>query len=242
MATNELTPLKTLRAKLTENAGQILFILIMILNLVTNLRLLFVTSEISSILNGRSNTQDISGNLAGEVIDVTWDNAPVRGQKDAPIQIVEFADFQCPFCAASELELSLILKKYDGKVLLAFRHFPLPMHPQAMPAAEASECAREQGKFWEMHDLIFVNQEKLNNHSYRRFAEQLEVNLTQFDICMSEHRYAEFILNDRTEGQSYGVTGTPTFFINGRAVVGSIDLPNFQRVIDEVLSSSTNSK
>lgn len=235
MTTAELKSKKALYKKLNANAGQLIFVAVMVLTLVTNLRLLYVTSEISNILKGSSNNQE-SGS-ANKVVNVTWENAAFRGPKDAIVQIVEFADFQCPYCATSEPEIASLLKKYDGKILFAYRHFPLPNHSQAMQAAEASECAKEQGKFWEMHDLVFANQDTLDNDSYHGFAEQLEIDLAKFDLCMSEHRYAESILKDRSDGQSYGVTGVPTFFINGREMIGVIDSASFQRTIEDLLST-----
>ncbi|MEM4203422.1 MAG: DsbA family protein [Candidatus Methanomethylicaceae archaeon] len=172
------------------------------------------------------------------VIEIAWDKAAIRGPVGAPIRIVEFSDFQCPFCAASLPVLERVMEKYQGQILLAYRHFPLPGHTQAMPAAEASECAREQEKFWEMHDLIFENQKELSFDSYSKFAQQLQLDLVKFDECMSEHRYEDAILNDVREGQSYGVSGTPTFFVNGHPVPGAADLVRFQQIIEQLLAST----
>jgi protein-disulfide isomerase len=216
--------------------------------IITNIRLI----NLSMQLNDRMNAIDANLQWLREfsaqpsqpalspdmIVNVTWDDAATRGRLNAPIQIVEFSDFQCPFCAASLPVLERVMEKYPGQIVLAYRHFPLPGHTQAMPAAEAAECAREQGKFWEMHDLIFANQQAVGMESYRAFAEQLELNLNQFDTCLSEHRYEDAILQDVRDGQGYGVSGTPTFFINGHPIPGAADLVTFQTQIEQIQATA----
>lgn len=228
--------------------GQMLLGIMIGLIVLTNIRLINITAQlndrliaIDTRLQGLGgvfpSAQSASPVLSPDtVVEVAWDNAAIRGPVNAPIRIVEFSDFQCPFCADSLPVLERVLEKYQGQVLLAYRHFPLPGHSQAMPAAEAAECAREQGKFWEMHDLIFKNQQGLNFDSYRKFAQQLQLDLAKFDECMSEHRYEDAILNDVREGRAYGVSGTPTFFINGHPVPGAADLVRFQQIIEQLLT------
>jgi predicted DsbA family dithiol-disulfide isomerase len=247
---NRVAEIKNKISRSNEALGQTILVAIVILILVTNIRLIMVTTQ----LNARLATIDIqlqrleggiradrSGSFdpaSSVVVDVSWKGAPTRGSLDAPIQIVEFSDFQCPFCASSQPILDLIFEEYEGQVLLAYRHFPLPGHAQAIPAAEAAECAKEQGKFWEMHDLIFENTQQLSQDPYRVFAEQLRLDIDQFEICLSEDRYIDGILNDLEDGQRYGVTGTPAFFINGYLIPGTADLARFHDVIDAILASS----
>lgn len=230
--------------------GQILVTIMIGLIIVTNIRLIGITSQIEgklALIDKRlqdagfvlsSDHSVASGSLSDMIVKIEWDHAAIRGPVDAPIQIVMFSDFQCPFCAESLPVLERVMEKYQGKVVLAYRHFPLPGHTQAMIAAEASECAREQGKFWEMHDLIFKNQPDLAFDSYRKFAQEIGVDMTKFDECMSRHRYEELILTDIREGRSYGVSGTPTFFINGYRVLGAADIVRFEQIIEQLLTST----
>lgn len=229
-----------------EALGQFVLVAIIGLIIVTNVRLIHIITQVNErlvIIDARVQwlgdhllpTRSDSPNPF--VIDVTWEGAALRGSPDAPIKIVEFCDFQCPFCAASRAGLEQVFEQYKGQIMLAYRHFPLAGHPEAMLAAEASECAREQGKFWEMHNLIFENAQDLSDNSYRAFASELQLNLAQFDMCLSEHRYRDTILSDLRDGQSYGVGGTPTFFVNGRMLRGVADLEQFQEMIEPVLTS-----
>ncbi|MEK6752992.1 MAG: thioredoxin domain-containing protein [Chloroflexota bacterium] len=231
----------------SQSIGQAILFITLGLIIVTNIRLISLIGQLDERLNTidikleRNSLQPFSASPADSssvIVDVSWQNAPVRGSLDAPIQIVEFSDFQCPFCKASQSTLDLVLKKYEGRVLLAYRHFSLPMHEQAIPAAEAAECAREQNKFWEMHDLIFQNAQKLSITIYDSFADQVGLDLDKFKACISEHRYLDAILKDQKDGETYGITGTPTFFINGHMIEGSMDLLGFQEVIESLLTKT----
>ena len=171
-------------------------------------------------------------------VDVAYDPARVRGDAKAPVVIVEFSDFQCPYCQSVEATLKKLLAKYDGRVSLAYRDLPLrDIHPQAEMAAEASRCAVEQGKFWEYHDLLFQNQNKLNRDGLVGLAGDLKLDEKQFDSCLSSGKYNAQIEEDRQAGLRAGVNGTPGFFINGNMVSGNQPQDSFEKVIAAELAA-----
>jgi protein-disulfide isomerase len=171
------------------------------------------------------------------VVEVSPDDDPAIGPADAPVLIVEFSDFQCSFCGRFAREtLGQILDSYGDRVRFVFRSFPLlSIHPQAQKAAEAAQCANDQGKFWEYHDLLFQNQQALDEESLKGYARQLDLDMAAFTDCLDTERHFTEVQHDLTDGQSYGVTGTPTFFINGRLLRGAQPFSAFQAVIDEEL-------
>src|SRR5258708_16568145 len=173
-------------------------------------------------------------------IDVT--GSPAFGLANAPITVVEFSDFQCPFCgqffAQTEAQL---LKKYEGKIRLVYRDFPLEsIHPYAMGAAQAAQCANEQNHFWEYHDLLFQNQQQLTNADFLTSAKQLKLDMTTFQTCVDGKKYAHKIQNDLQAGENLNVSGTPTFFINGRKLVGAQPLAMFITYIDAELANPSS--
>lgn len=161
---------------------------------------------------------------------------PWNGGKDAPVTVVEFSDFQCPFCRAAESSIKAIKEKYGDKIRLVYLDFPLGMHPHAMDAARAGRCAGEQGKFWQFHDAMFANQAKLAPADLKAQAKQLGLDTKAFDTCFDGNKYDVPIHKDMSQGESLGVTATPTFFINGREVVGAQPPEKFEEVIDEELA------
>jgi len=164
-------------------------------------------------------------------------DTPLKGASQAPVTIVEFSDFQCPYCKAVQPILHRIEEQiYPGKIKLAARQFPLPFHPRARPAAEAALCAQEQGKYWEYRDKLFEKQELLDD-DFKRYAKELKLNSSRFDQCLAEHRYAGRVEQEIKEGHDIGVSGTPTFFVNGRPVVGA-SFENFKEAIDEELAAA----
>jgi protein-disulfide isomerase len=166
------------------------------------------------------------------------DPARTRGNPDAPITIVEFGDYQCPFCSQAESTLTDLFKKYNGKLKLAFRDFPLSsIHPFAQEAAEASRCAEAQGKFWPMHDAIYANQSKLTEADLIQTAGSLGVDQKSFAACLKSGAYQAAIQQDIEAGERAGVTGTPAFFINGRFVDGAVPEAQFEQIIDSELAS-----
>jgi predicted DsbA family dithiol-disulfide isomerase len=149
------------------------------------------------------------------------DKAPTLGKSNAPVTLVEFSDFQCPYCQAAAPTLKQVAKKFGDKVQIIYRQFPLSsIHPFALKAAEASLCANEQGKFWQMHDVMFQDQMKLAVSDLKQTARRLGLNGKLFDSCLDSGRYAEQVQNDQKEGTRVGVNGTPAMFINGTSVDG----------------------
>jgi protein-disulfide isomerase len=169
-------------------------------------------------------------------VEVSTDGAPLRGAANAPVTVVEFSDFECPFCKQTQPTLKQLLERYPGKVRLAYRDFPLDsIHPQARPAAEAARCAQDQGKFWEYHDVLFTQSPQFAPEDLRRYAGQVGLDVTKFDSCLAAGVHKAAVQRDLDEGSRLGITGTPAFFINGRALSGAQPLEAFARVIEEEL-------
>jgi protein-disulfide isomerase len=162
-------------------------------------------------------------------------NSPSRGPSAAPVEIVEFSDFQCPFCLRAHPTVDQLLKDYGTRVRFVYRHYPLPGHPNARPAAEAAECAAEQGKFWPYYDKLFATQSKLADADLKQDAVELGMDGTKFNACVDSHKYAPKVETDIRAGQEAGVDGTPAFFINGRLVSGAQPYDIFKKMIDEEL-------
>ena len=161
---------------------------------------------------------------------------PAKGPADAPVTIVAFSDFQCPYCARLVPTLEQVMAKYGDKVRLVFRQYPLNFHEHAQKAAEASLCANDQGKFWEYHDLLFANQGKLGVDALKQYAQQLSLNADDFSTCLTSRKHKAAVDRDIEDGRKVAVSGTPTFFVNGRAVVGAQPIESFRAVIDEELA------
>lgn len=161
---------------------------------------------------------------------------PATGPEGAGVTIVEFSDFQCPACGHAFPTVKRLLEQYAGKVRLIFRDFPLPIHPQAPKAAEAGNCAHEQGKFWAMHDWMFTNQQKLAVPDLKAAAAGLGLDTAKFNACLDSGRYASEWQEDVAEGKRYGVSSTPTFLINGRMLSGARPYQAFTEMIEEELS------
>lgn len=167
------------------------------------------------------------------------DDDPFLGSPEAPVVLVEFGDFQCPFCArffqTTERE---IIEKYikTGKARLVYRDFPLiAIHKEAQKAAEAAECANEQGKFWMYHDMLYQRQSELSLQNYKKWAADLGLNSKQFNQCLDSDKYAAEVAKDLADGQAAGVGGTPTTFVNGRVVQGAVPFAQFKSIIEEEL-------
>jgi len=158
-----------------------------------------------------------------------------KGPANAPIEIIEFSDFQCPFCLRANPTVTQVLKTYGDRVHFVYRHFPLGNHPNARPAAEASQCAAEQGKFWEYHDTLFANPSKLGDADLKQHAAGLGLDTKRFNACVDTHKYKAHVDADMTAGEEAGVSGTPAFFVNGRMLNGAQPFDAFKRVIDEEL-------
>ncbi|MGB8931984.1 MAG: thioredoxin domain-containing protein [Anaeromyxobacteraceae bacterium] len=168
-------------------------------------------------------------------IDLRSDD-PVRGNKAAPVTIVLFSDFQCPYCSRVEPTLQQVLATYGNKVRVAWKHQPLPFHPNAGPAAEAAEAAREQGKFWEMHDALFQNQQSLSPETYERLARQIGLNVNAFKASIASGRNRARITEDQQLAGRIGANGTPTMFVNGEKVEGAVPFEMIKPAIDRALA------
>ncbi len=185
----------------------------------------------------KSNPVEVYFNKPRMMVNVEAGNAPLFGKKDATVTIVEFSDFQCPFCSRAADTVNQVKKKYGNKIKLAFKQFPLPMHSNAKPAAEASMCINEQNtdKFWSYHDLLFKNQDKLDQANLAKYAKEVGADTKKFEECVKSKKYAEYVQKDSEYGEKLGVKSTPTFFINGQLLSGAVPLENFSEVIDEEL-------
>jgi len=186
-------------------------------------------------------------------IKVSIDDDPIRGSPDAPITIIEFSDFQCPFCSRFQTEtLPTILEEYvdTGKVKFVYRDFPIQSsHPNAMPAAAASECAHEQNKYWEYHDALFERQQTWNNlkladsiDTFKKIAKEFGMNEDQFNSCLDSGKYVEEINKDLRDGTNYGITGTPGFFVGNEKngfvkLIGAQPIEAFKKIIDSQLNT-----
>jgi len=162
--------------------------------------------------------------------------SPVRGPADAPIEIVEFSDFQCPFCQRVGPALTQVLNTYGDRIRLVYRQYPLPNHPNAKQAAEAGMCANEQGKFWPYHDRLFANQQRLGASDLKQHAVDLGLDAPRFNACLDSHKYVPLIDADISAGNASGVNGTPAFFINGRMLSGAQPFEAFKKIIDDELA------
>ena len=161
---------------------------------------------------------------------------PSIGPEDAAVTIVEFSDFECPYCQKVLPTIDQVKSNYPDNVRVVFRQFPLTIHKNARKAAEASLCARDQGKFWEMHDLMFEEQRALTVAELKEKAERLELDQVAFDSCLDSGRYDGEISHDLREGAVVGVTGTPALFVNGRKLSGAVDFETVAKVIDDELA------
>jgi protein-disulfide isomerase len=174
--------------------------------------------------------------LSAPRVEVAYDPARVRGNPKAPVMIVEFSDYQCPYCHSVEPTVKELLTKYGDKVSLSYRDFPLTqIHSQAQISAEASRCALEQGKFWEYHDQLFAAS-KLEKDDLIGYARDLKLDEKQFGSCLTSEKYKADIDKDLQDGRKAGVSGTPGFFINGVALSGAQPKDAFTRAIDEELA------
>lgn len=201
--------------------------------------LLWGRSGPSTTANNSAPVEAADQSLPRYDIPITVDD-PAIGPEDAPVTVIEFSDFECPFCRRHTLETApLILSQYEGQVRYIFKDFPLDsIHPNATPAAEAAHCAREQGEFWAFHDLLFEMVQPLGSDSYLQYAQDLGLNMPQFTQCVDEGKYSAQVKANFDFAAQLGVRSTPTFFINGIAVVGAQPFATFQEVIEGELNGT----
>lgn len=171
------------------------------------------------------------------VYNITAGNAPFTGNSNAKVTIVEYSDFQCPFCVKGAKVIADLKKKYGNKVKIAFKNFPLPFHSHAKLAAEASLCAFDQGKgkFWKMHDAMFADQAKLDRTGLVATAKSLGMNSSDFEKCIDSHKHMAQVDKDIADGKKNGVKSTPTFFVNGQLINGAHPIEVFSEIIDAEL-------
>ncbi|MEO6029475.1 MAG: thioredoxin domain-containing protein [Candidatus Binatia bacterium] len=176
--------------------------------------------------------------LRAPTVEVATAGRPERGGAKAPVTIVEFSDYQCPFCKRGEDAIDKVVETYGDKVRVVFRDYPLPFHPQARPAAEAASCANAQGKFWEYHKKLFANQQALADDNLKTYAKDIGLDQAKFDECFTKKPGSAAIDKDLADGAAAGVNGTPAFFINGRALSGAQPFEKFKEVIDQELAAA----
>jgi protein-disulfide isomerase len=200
---------------------------------------------------------DLKYVVVGEVVDTTIDPAkavmakidlkgePFKGAKDAQVTIVEYSEFQCPFCKRGfDTIENQVLKQYEGKVKFYFRSFPLPFHPWAMPASIAAECAKVQkpDAFWKIYESFFTHQAEINPQNVKEkateFLKDTGIDMAKWNSCYDNKETAAQVNKQHDEGAALGVTGTPAFFINGRMLVGAQPFEQFKNVIDDELASA----
>ena len=185
----------------------------------------------------------VAPTTGGKLAVAVSDEDHVRGDLDkAKVVMVEYSDFECPFCSRHHPTMQQVFEKYGDDVAWVYRHFPLSFHPEAEPAANASECAADQGKFWEYADELFENQEDLGEDLYKQIASDLGLNTSKFNDCLANSSFQEEVDADMASGRSSGVSGTPATFINGTMVVnsagtsaGAASLSTFTSLIDKEL-------
>jgi protein-disulfide isomerase len=172
-------------------------------------------------------------------VDVSTDDDPSIGPADAPVTIIEFSDYQCPFCQIWYKQVyQQLLASYPDKLLFVYRDMPSSAHPEALPAAEAANCAGEQSAYWKYQDALFNKQYGLNRAAYEHYASDLGLDSVAFVACLDSHRYQAEIQADADEATRIGITGTPSFVINGRILIGALPFSDFKAVIDEELAAN----
>jgi len=195
---------------------------------------------IETVLAGIPKSQRVQEEIvaSGPVETINLEHAAMKGPQTAPISLVEFSDFECPYCAETAPVIHQLLAAYPTQVRFAFKHYPLPMHKESPLAHEAALAAGDQGKFWEMHDALFAGQDKLTRDDLITKAKQLKLDVPRFTKDLDSHRFKSAVESDRQEGNRLGVDGTPFFFINGHAISGGVGLADFKKLIDAALKES----
>ncbi len=185
----------------------------------------------NSVISQNTSSQD-------QVWQALLKDAPALGPENAPVTIVEFSDYQCPFCTRWHQEVwPQISETYQGKVRLVYRDFPLVQaHPYALDAAIAAHCAGQQDRYWEFHSLLFAGEMELSSLAFETYASRLELDQSPFDNCLADPDVLSQVQSDLSLGEMVGIDGTPTFFINGYRIKGAQPFEEFQKVIDSILA------
>jgi len=172
-------------------------------------------------------------------VKIPVDGAPVRGPADARITLVEFSDFECPFCSVAVKQVDTLMAAYPKDVKLIYKQFPLSMHPHAQFAAEASLAAREQGKFWEMYDVLFKNYRRLSRENVMIWAKEIGLDVNKFKADLDSRKYKAVVDKDVADGETAGVYGTPSFYINGKQYNGEVSLAALKPIFAAELKGET---
>ncbi|MGZ3712264.1 MAG: DsbA family protein [Bdellovibrionota bacterium] len=172
-------------------------------------------------------------------LDIKTEGEPMWGNADAPIKVIEFADFQCYYCGQARERLAELKKTYGKKLQITFKHYPLPSHTEARPAAEASMCINEQGsdKFWKYYDVLFDNQKQWTEEDFKEYAKKVGADVAKFDECFKAKKYAAHIDKSVAEGQKLGVNSTPSFFVNSQLIKGAQPIAEFKEVIEQTATN-----
>jgi protein-disulfide isomerase len=196
---------------------------------------------VASVRDGLpKNSPKLEGIVAsGSQPAIHLEHSQAKGPAAAPVSLVEFSDFECSYCADAAPIVDQLVATYPTKIRVSFKHFPLASHKQAVLAHEAALAASDQGKFWEMHDLIFASQDKLTREDLIAKAKRLNLDVPRFTKDLDSHRFKPLVDADRQEGDRLGVDGTPFFFINGRAISGAVGFADFKKLIDAALKEVT---
>ena len=192
--------------------------------------------QAAEVIKGLKERFKIKKQLPFYKVAVEAADSPRKGAADAPIEIIEFSDFGCPFCSMAADNVMKVKEKYGDKVSVVYRHFPLPMHPEAIPAALASECARDEGKFWEYHDKLFADQKKWTAEDLKGYAKELQLDEAKFATCLDTSAKQARLDKDMEDGTAVGMTGTPGFFINGVPLQGAVPVEAFDEIIEQMLA------
>lgn len=187
-------------------------------------------------LNSLRNQANLEVLLASPSVDVSLGEAPTIGAQNAPVLVIEFADYECPYCQKIAPDLKRLQEDFAGKVLFAFKDFPLVMHKHAQKAAEATRCAARQGKFWEYHDLLFEKGNGLELAQLKDYARTLKLDTGVFDQCLDSGETAATVKQDLEQGQKLGLSGTPSFFVNGHFFSGAASYSTIREIVQQQLA------
>lgn len=196
----------------------------------------------SSYLNTLRQVAKIQYKIERPTVKVSVDDDPSQGDKNAPITLIEFSEFQCAYCKKARPTIDKILSTYKGKIHYVFRDFPLGFHSQAKDAANAANCAGEQGKYWEYNHTLWEIQSKQSPDALKEIAKNLVLDTTKFDACVASKKYYKEIDKDQDDGSAAGVSGTPAYFINGKFLSGAQPFEAFKEIIDEELARVNHPK
>jgi len=209
--------------------------------IVATIRQIRLTKARGAYLQSLRGQANLLITLTPPAADMAPDNAQRRGPQNAPVLVVEFADYECPYCQAIHPEIKKLQNEFGDKLAFAFKDFPLPMHANAEKAAEAARCAGAQGKFWEFHDALFNNSRKLEDAQLKEHARILGLDRTRFDQCLDANEQAAAVHQDFTQAQSLGLTGTPSFFINGHFLSGAVKYNTLREIVEQQLAAAESS-